>query len=117
MSSDREPVNASRRNFLFGTAAGVAGTALTAGVLAGGARADARQEGAPEAPDSYPFHGRHQAGILAPGPAAKQDYASFAAFDVTAESRDDLAGLMQTLTGRARFLAAGATGVRRATWG
>jgi deferrochelatase/peroxidase EfeB len=109
MSSDREPVNASRRNFLFGTAAGVAGTALTAGVLAGGARADARQAGAPEAPDSYPFHGRHQAGILAPGPAAKQDYASFAAFDVTAESRDDLAGLMQTLTGRARFLATGGT--------
>jgi deferrochelatase/peroxidase EfeB len=107
MSSDREPVNASRRNFLFGTAAGVAGTALTAGVLAGGARADARAAGAPEAPDSYPFHGRHQAGILTPGPAAKQDYASFAAFDVTAESRDDLAGLMQTLTGRARLLAAG----------
>ena len=109
MSSDREPVNASRRNFLFGTAAGVAGTALTAGVLAGGARADAREPGAPEAPDSYPFHGRHQAGILTPGPAGKQGYASFAAFDITAESRDDLAGLLQTLTGRARLLAAGGT--------
>ena len=33
-------MNVSRRNFLKGAAAGTAGTALTAGVLAGGARAD-----------------------------------------------------------------------------
>ena len=35
-------MSVSRRNFLKGTAAGAAGTALSAGVLAGGARADAR---------------------------------------------------------------------------
>ncbi len=112
MSDDREPASVGRRNFLFGTAAGVAGTALTAGVLAGGARADARAAaGAPEASGSYPFHSRHQAGILTPGPAGKQDYASFAAFDVTAASKKDLAGLLQTLTDRARFLTAGGTPV------
>jgi deferrochelatase/peroxidase EfeB len=45
--------------------------------------------------------------VLTPGPFLKQDYATFAAFDVTAQSRQDLAGLLQTLTSRARFLTAG----------
>ena len=110
MSTDREPADTGRRTFLLGTAAGVAGTALAAGVLAGGARADARNAaGAPQAAGSYPFHGAHQAGILTPGPADKQDYACFAAFDVIAQDNKDLAGLMQALTGRARFLTAGGT--------
>jgi len=110
MSTDREPADTGRRNFLLGTAAGVAGTALTAGVLAGGARADARPaSGTPRISGSYPFHGAHQAGILTPGPADKQDYACFAAFDVTAQHKNELAGLMQALTGRARFLTSGGT--------
>src|ERR1700729_4116823 len=109
-AGDRDPGGLGRRRFLFGTAAGGAGTALTAEVLAGGARADARAAaGTPQTAGSYPFHGRHQAGILMPGPARKQKFACFAAFDVTAASGKDLAALLQTLTGRARFLTTGCT--------
>ena len=106
---NQAPASPGRRNFLLGTAAGVTGTALTAGVLAGGARADARHAAAatPQAAASYPFHGPHQSGILTPGPAGKQGYATFAAFDVTAPGRPDLADLLQTVTSRARFLTAG----------
>jgi len=110
MSDDREPASAGRRNFLLGAAAGVAGTALTAGVLAGGARADAQAASSPsQTASSYPFHGPHQAGVLTPGPAGKQASACFAAFDVTAGSQDELGALLRALTGRARFLAAGGT--------
>jgi len=110
MSDDREPASPGRRNFLFGTAAGVAGAALTAGVLAEGARADARAASGPAlAAGSYPFHGIHQAGVLTPGPAGKQAAGCFAAFDVTAGSREDLGGLLRALTDRARFLAIGGT--------
>ena len=55
-------MNVSRRNFLKGAAAGTAGTALTAGVLAGGARVDGSTAHGPWAAASYPFHGTHQAG-------------------------------------------------------
>jgi deferrochelatase/peroxidase EfeB len=111
-ADEREPgasriMSVSRRNFIKGAAAGTAGTALTAGVLAGGARADADAGGGQAAPASYPFHGIHQAGVLTPGPAGKQACASFAAFDVAAASRAELAELMRTLTDRARFLATG----------
>ena len=102
-------MNVSRRNFLKGAAAGTAGTALTAGVLAGGARADGRTADGSTAAASYPFHGTHQAGVLTPGPAAKQASACFAAFDTTAGDRASLAGLMRTLTSRARFLTSGGT--------
>jgi deferrochelatase/peroxidase EfeB len=100
-------MNVSRRNFLKGAAAGTAGTALTAGVLAGGARADGSTASGPSAAESYPFHGTHQAGVLTPGPAGKQAAACFAAFDTTAASRAGLAGLMRALTSRARFLTSG----------
>jgi deferrochelatase/peroxidase EfeB len=110
MRNDREPISVGRRNFLVGTAAGVAGTALAGGMLIGGARADAEPAtGGPQAAGTYPFHGRHQAGILTPPPAAKQAYASFVAFDVTALSRTEFAGLLQMLTQRARFLTSGGT--------
>jgi deferrochelatase/peroxidase EfeB len=111
MSDDREPSTVGRRNFLFGTAAGVAGTALTAGVLVGGARADAdtARSSAGQPAGSYPFHGVHQAGILTPAPSAKQHYSCYVAFDVTAATKTELAGLLQTVTSRARFLTAGGT--------
>jgi deferrochelatase/peroxidase EfeB len=80
-------MNVSRRNFLKGAAAGTAGTALTAGVLAGGAHADGSTAPGPSAVASYPFHGTHQAGVLTPGPAGKQACACFAAFDTTAGGR------------------------------
>jgi deferrochelatase/peroxidase EfeB len=102
-------MNVSRRNFLKGAAAGTAGTALTAGVLAGGAHADGSTAHGPSAAASYPFHGTHQAGVLTPGPAGKQAFACFAAFDATAGGRASLAGLMRTLTSRARFLTSGGT--------
>ncbi len=100
-------MSVSRRNFLKGAAAGTAGTALTGATLIGGARADAAAGRAAPVPSSYPFHGTHQAGILTPGPAAKQSAACVAAFDVTARDRAGLAGLMRTLTSRARFLTSG----------
>jgi deferrochelatase/peroxidase EfeB len=102
-------MSVSRRNFLKGAAAGSAGTALAGGVLIGGARADGSTAQAPPAPRSYPFHGTHQAGVLTPGPAAKQSFACFAAFDSIARSKAELAGLMQVLTQRARFLTSGGT--------
>jgi deferrochelatase/peroxidase EfeB len=105
-------MSVSRRNFLKGAAAGTAGTALSGGVLIGGARADARaaaKDTRQEEAASYPFHGVTQAGVLTPGPAAKQPYACFAAFDSIAGNRADLADLMRVLTGRARFLATGGT--------
>jgi len=102
-------MSVSRRNFLKGAAAGSAGTALAGGVLIGGARADGSTAQPPAAPASYPFHGTHQAGVLTPGPAGKQAFACFAAFDSIAGSKAELADLMQVLTQRARFLTSGGT--------
>lgn len=102
-------MSVSRRNFLRGAAAGSAGTALAGGALIGGARADGSTNAAQATPGSYPFHGAHQAGVLTPGPAAKQSFACFAAFDTITTSQPDLADLMRVLTERSRFLATGGT--------
>lgn len=99
-------MDVSRRRFFSGAVAGAAGTALTAGVLAEGARVDASSTGLPAMAASYPFHGPHQQGILYP---AKQAAACYASFDVTAANRSELVELFKTLTGRARFLTAGGT--------
>ncbi|HEY0807707.1 MAG TPA: Dyp-type peroxidase, partial [Pseudonocardiaceae bacterium] len=99
----------SRRRFLQGTTAGVAGTALTGGLLAAGARADASAGTGTTSsvPDIVPFHGLHQAGVFTP----QQDAAMFAAFDVTSSDRNGLVALFRTLTDRVRFLTAGGTPV------
>jgi deferrochelatase/peroxidase EfeB len=104
-------MSVSRRNFLKGAAAGAAGTALAGGMVIGGAHADARPAaGTPTVEDAYPFHGAHQAGVLTPAPANKQQYSSFAAYDIVeGTSKAQLIQLMQTLTDRARFLTAGGT--------
>nr|WP_211176689.1 iron uptake transporter deferrochelatase/peroxidase subunit [Pseudonocardia acidicola] len=95
-----------RRRFLQGAGAGVAGTALTGGLLAAGARADGQTAPhATAAPDVVAFHGPNQAGVFTPPQAA----AIFAAFDVTTADRADLVALFRTLTERARFLTAGGT--------
>jgi deferrochelatase/peroxidase EfeB len=101
----------SRRSFLKGTASGVAGTALGAGVLVEGARvdADAATAGDTGTMAAYPFHGPHQAGVLTPGPKDKQPYACVAAFDCTVTSVADLVLLMYELTDRAWFLTTGGT--------
>jgi len=107
--TEHESINASRRGFLRGAAAGAVGTAVTGSVLIGGARADAdaANSGQPTTADSYPFHGANQSGILTPGPSDKQAFSCFAAFDSTAANKSELAQLMRTLTTRARFLTAG----------
>jgi deferrochelatase/peroxidase EfeB len=102
-------MSVNRRSFLKGGLAGTAGTAIGAGLLAGGAHADARAGQAATVPSSYPFHGVHQSGVLTPAPAGKQNFACFAAFDSMAASRGELIALMRTLTARARFLTAGGT--------
>jgi len=101
----------SRRDFLKGAVVGAAGTALTGGVLIGGAHADASStDTAPAAHDAYPFHGPYQSGILTPGPADKQNYSTFAAYDIVeGTTKNNVIDLMKTLTQRARFLAAGGT--------
>ncbi|OZC32607.1 iron uptake transporter deferrochelatase/peroxidase subunit [Gordonia polyisoprenivorans] len=106
---DPSPSAVNRRSFLRGAAAGTAGTALTAGLIAGGVTADARSaDSGPSESDSYPFHSEHQSGILTPGPADKQAFSAVAAFDVVdGTSRADLVDLMKTLTTRARTLTAG----------
>jgi deferrochelatase/peroxidase EfeB len=104
-------LNVSRRTFLKGSASGAAGTALAGGVLVGGARADADANKAHghALTAAYPFHGTNQSGVLAPGPAHKQDYACVAAFDCIAPNKPDLALLMYELTNRAWFLTTGGT--------
>jgi deferrochelatase/peroxidase EfeB len=52
---------------------------------------------------TYPFHGRHQAGITTPA----QDRLHFAAFDVTTDSRDELVALLRAWTEAAREMTAG----------
>ncbi|MGD0702051.1 MAG: Dyp-type peroxidase [Trebonia sp.] len=104
-------MNINRRNFLKGTAAGAAGTALAGGVLIGGARADADAAtvSGPVTEASYPFHGVHQSGVLTPGPASKQAFTCVASFNAAASGRAELADLLRAVTARARFLTAGGT--------
>ncbi|MGH3253105.1 MAG: Dyp-type peroxidase, partial [Trebonia sp.] len=105
-------MDVNRRNFLKGTAAGAAGTALVGGVLIGGAHADANaatQASGPVEEASYPFHGARQSGVLTPGPSAKQAYTSVVAFDSMASDKAALTDLLQTISTRARFLTTGGT--------
>ncbi|MGW0765597.1 iron uptake transporter deferrochelatase/peroxidase subunit [Streptomyces sp. NPDC002676] len=98
MSSQEPTGGVARRGFLRGAA--LAG----AGLAAGGAAAPATQPG-PNAAPVAPFHGVHQASVL----AAPRRASVFAALDVTAGNRADLADLLRTLTDRARFLTSGGT--------
>jgi deferrochelatase/peroxidase EfeB len=105
-----------RRSFLRGMAGGVAGGVGVGGVAGGFGGYSLR--GSPADPaaaanaavvqgrlPAVPFHGKHQAGIL-PAPSRATAVVSF---NATAASRAELAGLFQTVTGRARFLTAGGT--------
>lgn len=64
---------------------------------------DAPRGQADQAARRVPFHGRHQAGIVTPRPAA----GIVAAFDVVAGSVDDLERMLRLLTERAAFLTQG----------
>ena len=53
--------------------------------------------------DVVPFYGTHQAGVATPA----QDYLSFATFDLTSETVEDLRGILQQWTAAAASLTAG----------
>jgi deferrochelatase/peroxidase EfeB len=81
-----------------------AGAAVGAAGFAGGigtARATDGESG--PGVDRYPFHGRHQAGIVTPA----QDRLHFAAFDVTATSRAELLMLLKAWTAAAAAMTQG----------
>jgi deferrochelatase/peroxidase EfeB len=102
----------SRRRLL-----GAGGAGLLAGAAAAGGIELATAEGndehvADHTRLSYPFHGEHQAGIVTPA----QDRLHFAAFDVTAGSREELVALLKAWTDAAAEMTAGrAVGADRAT--
>ncbi|MCB0976000.1 MAG: deferrochelatase/peroxidase EfeB [Acidimicrobiales bacterium] len=87
-----EGAGVSRRRLLSlaGAGAVTAGAVGAVGFTAGRASADAPTSPA-GAQRSYPFHGRHQAGISTP----VQDRLHFAAFDVTTTSRKELEALLK----------------------
>jgi len=97
--------NLGRRSFLRGAIVGAGATAATVAAGTGIAASAGAFAGAQEQPkpETVPFHGRRQAGILRP-PAQQSIVASF---DVIAESRAEVVELFQALTDRARFLTAG----------
>jgi deferrochelatase/peroxidase EfeB len=93
-----------RRGLLRAGAAGALGGAAAGATLGSGLRpapAAADGEVAPAAP--IPFHGVHQPGVTREVVAS----AAYVACDVTLTRRRELAGLMKTLTDRARFLSTG----------
>jgi deferrochelatase/peroxidase EfeB len=92
----------SRRRLLGAAGAGALAVG-TAGV--GGFAYGHESEPSPGGVDqaSYPFQGRHQAGITTPA----QDRLHFAAFDVTTDSREELVELLRTWTAAAREMTAG----------
>lgn len=81
--------------------------AAGAGALAAGAGAAGYAAGVPSSEPArsttYPFHGRHQAGITTPA----QDRLHFAAFDVTTTRREDLVALLKLWTAAAAAMTAG----------
>ncbi len=93
----------SRRGLLGVAGAGLAGLAV--GAAAGYAAGS--EESAPTAAAAgtrtYPFYGEHQAGILTP----VQDRLHFAAFDVTTDSRAELAQLLKDWTAAAARMTLG----------
>lgn len=105
-------MNVNRRRFLQGAAAGVGGTALVGGMVIGGTDADAKaSDNSVPTKGEYPFHGKHQSGILTPGPEKKQAAAVYASFDLLCANKSELTALMKTLTDRARALTAGGAAV------
>jgi deferrochelatase/peroxidase EfeB len=99
MSRSDPRIVGTRRGFLAG-AAGAAG--LVAAAAAPSAQAH-RTAGETGRADVLPFHGPHQRGIA----EDQQAHVQFAVFDVSAETRADLAGLLRAWTDVAALLAAG----------
>ncbi|SDQ49630.1 iron uptake transporter deferrochelatase/peroxidase subunit [Quadrisphaera sp. DSM 44207] len=93
------PGGLSRRSLFAALGTGAAGAGL---IGAGAAAAAAAREGDGR-DDVVPFHGEHQAGIA----TSVQGHLHFAAFDVLAEDRAELAGLLRDWTRAAVALCAG----------
>jgi deferrochelatase/peroxidase EfeB len=82
----------------------VLGAGVTAAGAGIGAAVSSADQPAPP-PESLPFHGVHQSGILrAPAPQS-----IVASFDVIAENRAELTDLLRAITDRSRFLTSGGT--------
>jgi len=96
---------ASRRGFLTGAAglAAAAGAGFSAN--ANGAMTNATASAVPEKQPTEPFWGSHQAGIVTPA----QSYTYFAAFDLVADRRDEVARLLQGWTSAAARMCSGET--------
>lgn len=100
--------NVSRRGMLTG-----AGAALTGAGFAGGwgaSKATARDE-LSAGERTYPFFAEHQSGIVTPA----QDRLYFAAFDITATSRQDVEDLLRAWTLAADRMTRGLTASQEAT--
>jgi deferrochelatase/peroxidase EfeB len=89
----------SRRAFLAGTAsAGAITVAAIARADGGGDPARLASDGETGGPRYLPFRGAHQIGVTGPVGASVAGAAVLAAFDVTAEDRDDLAATLKDLS-------------------
>jgi deferrochelatase/peroxidase EfeB len=100
--TDGTPTSAVSRRRLLGYAG--AGAAIGAAGFAGGLGTARATDGPAEGTAGrYPFHGRHQAGIVTPA----QDRLHFAAFDVTATSRAELLLLLKAWTAAAAAMTQG----------
>ncbi|MBO1759561.1 MULTISPECIES: iron uptake transporter deferrochelatase/peroxidase subunit [Dermacoccus] len=97
-----EVTQLSRRG-MFGVAGGGAAAGL-AGFAGGWGASQASANPAPDASArTYPFFGAHQSGIVTPA----QDRLYFAAFDVTASTRDDLETLLRAWSSAAERMMRG----------
>lgn len=91
------------RRGMFGVAGGGAAAGL-AGFAGGWGASQASANPAPDASArTYPFFGAHQSGIVTPA----QDRLYFAAFDVTASTRDDLETLLRAWSSAAERMMRG----------
>jgi deferrochelatase/peroxidase EfeB len=100
MRRDTAAPGLSRRNLLGGAAAGAVAVAAGSNLLP---RSASAADASPA--QAYAFEGAHQQGILTPS----QAQAVYVALDVTAGSREELAGLFREITSTARALTTGGT--------
>ncbi len=98
-----QPTCPARRHLLLGL--GLAGGAAAFGARAATLPDDRRQQDPEDdgTQDRQPFYGLHQSGVVTAQPAA----ALVAAFDVLADTREELEQLFRTLTARIAFLTQG----------
>lgn len=103
MNSDQGQTGLTRRSVLAGAALLGIGAGLDR-LLTDPVRDEGGSDGVAQ-DDAVPFHDHHQAGIATPAP----EFLSFAAFDLTSESVEDLRAVLQEWTSAAASLARGET--------